>query len=173
MSVKLLIYMAVVLALSFSTAFAAEEAGGGQNVGQDESAVFPSQGKAQLAATPDAAQGAISAKPENGKEDTDKIKERQEKKYWCERSAYHRKRIENAQYEVDKETELLSDLRDEVSAQTGKDKKFTEKKINKTQEKLTNAQKVLKDRESDLARLDDEARKKNIPSGWLQCQPSW
>ncbi len=173
MSGKLFIYIAIVLALNFSTAFAAEESGRGQNVGQDESAISPSQGKAQLAATPDAAQGAISAKPENGKEDPEKIKERQEKKYWCERSAYHRKRIENAQYEVDKEAELLSDLRDEVSAQAGKDKKFTEKKISKTQDKLTNAQKLLKDRESDLARLDDEARKKNIPAGWLQCQPTW
>lgn len=171
MLVKLLIYLALIIALSFSTAFAVDEAGRGQSVGQDDSAILTNQGKAQSAGTPDAARGAISVKPGDGKEDTEKIKERQEKEYWCKRSAYHRKRIEDAQYEVDKETELLSDLRDEVSMETGKDKKFIEKKINKTQDKLTSAQKLLKDREGDLARLKDEARRKNIPSGWLQCPP--
>src|SRR5208282_3797429 len=140
MSAKLLIYLALIPALSFSTAFAMGEEGGGQNVGHDDSAILSNHGNAQLTATPDAARGAISVKPGDGKEDTEKIKERQEKEYWCKRSAYHRKRIEDAQYEVDKETELLSDLRDEVSMETGKDKKFTEKKINKTQDKLISAQ---------------------------------
>lgn len=173
MPVKLLIYLALILALNFSTAFAGDGADRGQNVGQDDSAMPPSHGKEQSTGTPDAAPRAISVKPGDGKEDAETIKERQEKKYWCERFAYHKKRIEDAQYEVDKETELLSDLRDEASMETGKDKKFTEKKINKTQDKLTNAQKLLKDREGDLARLKDEAHRKNIPSGWLQCQPVW
>ena len=173
MPVKLLIYLSLILVLSFSTAFAVDEAGRGQNVGQDNSAIPAKQGKAQSEGTPDAALGAISVKPGDGKEDAEKIKERQEKEYWCKRSAYHRKRIEDAQYEVDKEAELLSDLRDEVSMETGKDKKFIEKKINKTQDKLIGAQKLLKDREGDLSRLEDEARRKNIPSGWLQCPCVW
>jgi len=173
MSVKLLIYLALVPVLSFSAAFAIGEEGMGQNVGHVDSAILANQGRAQLTATQDAAQGALPVTPGDGKEDTEKIKERQEKEYWCERSAYHRKRIEDAQYEVDKETELLSDLRDEVSTETGKDKKFIEKKINKTQDKLTSAQKLLKDRENDLARLQNEAHRKNIPSGWLQCRPAW
>ncbi len=173
MSVRLLIYLATILAVSFSTAFAIERVGTGQNVGRDDNAILANQGNAQLAGTPDAARGAMSAEPGGGKEDSEKIKELQEKEYWCKRSAYHRKRIENAQYEVDKETELLSELRDEVSTETGRDKKFIEKKINKTKDKLTSAQKLLKDRESDLARLEDEAHRKNIPSGWLQCQSVW
>ena len=171
MSARLLIYLALILALSFSPAFAIEEAGRGQNAGHDDSTIIANQGNAQL--TPDAALGAIYVKPGDGKEDTKKIKELREKEYWCKRSAYHRKRIENAQYEVDKEAELLSDLRDEVSMETGRDKKFNEKKISKTQDKLTSAQKQLKDRQSDLARLEDEAHRKNIPSGWLQCPSAW
>ncbi len=146
----MLIYPALILALSFSIAFA----GSGQNVGHDDSAIVATQGNAQLTGTPDAAQGAV-------------------KKYWCERSVYHKKRIENAQYEVDKETELLSELSDEVSMETGRDKKFIENKITKTQDKLTSAQKQLKDRQSDFARIEDEARRKNIPSGWLQCPSAW
>ncbi len=174
MPTKLIIYMAIILALSFSTAFAVDDAGRGQNMGPDDSAIPANRSKAQTEAMlPDAAGGAISSKPGDGKEDKGTIKERQEKKYWCERFAYHKKRIEDAQYEVDKETELLSDLRDEVSMETGKDKKFIEKQINKTQDKLTSAQKLLRDRENDLARLQDEAHRKKIPSGWLQCQPAW
>jgi exonuclease VII large subunit len=171
MSAKLLIYLTLIPALSFSTAFAIGEVGSGQNVGHDDSAVLADQGNAQLTGTPDAARGSISVKQGDGKEDTEKIEERQEKEYWCKRVAYHRKRIENAQYEVDKEAELLSELRDEFSMETGRDKNFIEKKINKTRDKLASAQKLLKDRESDLTRLEDEARRKKIPSGWLQCTP--
>ncbi len=173
MSAKLLIYIALIVALSFSTAFAVDEAGRGQNVRQDGSAILPNPGKAQAAVTPDVVPGVMSVKPGDGKDDKEKIKERQEKEYWCKRSAYHRKRTEDAQYEVDKEAELLSDLRDEVSMETGKDRKFIERQINKTQDKLTTAQKLLKDREGDLARLRDEAQRKKIPSGWLQCPPVW
>ena len=173
MSAKLLICLALIPALSFSTTSAAiGEVGSGQNVGHDDIAILANQGNVHSAGTPDAALGVTPVKPLYGKEDTGKVKELQEKEYWCKRAVYHRKRIENAQYEVDKEAELLSELRDEFSVETGRDKKFIEKKINKTQEKLTSAQKLLKDRESDLTRLEDEAHRKNIPSGWLQCTPA-
>jgi hypothetical protein len=165
---KLVIYLALIPMVCFPTAFAIGEVGSGQNVGHDNSAIFINQGKEQPAGTPDASRGAGSLKPE----DTEKIKEQQEREYWCKRAAYHRKRIDDAQYEVDKESELLSELRDEVSMETGRDKKFNEKKINKTREKLASAQKLLKDRESDLTRLEDEALRKHIPSGWLQCTPA-
>ncbi|HKN19444.1 MAG TPA: hypothetical protein VJW95_06580 [Dissulfurispiraceae bacterium] len=153
MYVRLLINLALILALSFSAAYA----------------VPSNQRDAQLTAAPDAAQVA----PVEGKEDTAKIRELQEKEYWCKRSGYHRKRIEDAQSKVDKEAELLSELRDEVSMETGKDKEFVEKKINKTQDKLTSAQKMLRDRKSDLEHIEDEAQRKNIPSGWLQCPSVW
>ena len=172
MAAKLFISLALIPALSFSTVFAIGEVGSAQDVGHDDSAILANNDNPQLTVTPDAAQGAISVKPGYGKEDPEKVKERQEKEYWCKRVAYHRKRIENAQYEVDKEAELLSELRDEFATETGRDKKFIEKKINKTKDKLTNAQKLLKDRESDLTRLEDEARRKKIPSGWLQCTPA-
>lgn|GEM_PF-2039491 len=173
MSVRLLIYLALILALSFSTAFAIEDVDKGQNIGHDDNTILANQGNTQLTGKPDAPRGALSLKPGDGKEDTEKNKELQEKEYWCKRAVYHKKRIENAQYEVDKEAELLSELRDEVSMETGRDKKFIEKKITKTRDKLTSAQKLLKDRESDLARLEDEAHRKNIPSGWLQCPSVW
>jgi len=57
--------------------------------------------------------------------------------------------------------------------ETGRDKEFIEKKINKTQDKLTSAQKMLRERKSDLERIEDEAHRKNIPSGWLQCPSGW
>jgi len=173
MSARLFIYLALIPVLSFSvTSTAMGEAGSVQNAGHNDAAILANQGNAQPAGTPDAALGVTSVAPLYGKEDTEKIKELQEKAYWCKRVVYHRKRIENAQYEVDKEAELLSELRDEVSMETGRDKKFIEKKINKTQDKLISAQKLLKDREGDLARLEDEAHRKKIPSGWLQCTPA-
>jgi hypothetical protein len=129
-------------------------------------------GGANQAAAPDTAQGTKVSNPEDGKEDPGKIKERQEKEYWCKRSAYYKKRIEKAQYEVDKEEELLSELDEASSVEAGKDKKYIDKKINKTRDKLSSAKKLLKDREGDLGRLEDEARKRHIPSEWLQCQPA-
>lgn len=124
-------------------------------------------------ATPDAAQSEKISRPQDAKEDTTSLKEQQEKEYWCKRSAYYRKRIGQAQYEVDKEDELLSELMDDEPLGTGADKKYIDKKIAKTQDKLAGAQKLLKERQRDLARLEEEARSKNIPAEWLQCRPEW
>lgn len=118
----------------------------------------------------DAAQNTKISRP---KEDTASIKEQGEKDYWCKRTAYYKKRIEKAQYEVDKEDELLSELRDTDPLETGPDKKYVDKKIAKTQEKLMDAQKLLKDRQRDLVRMEEEARSKKIPAEWLQCRPEW
>jgi hypothetical protein len=138
---------------------------------------FPSHargdGSAGQSATPAAAQSVKSSQLKDGKEDPVNLKEQQEKEYWCKRSAYYKKRIEKAQYEVDKEDELLSELKDTDATKTVEDKKYIDDKIKKTQNKLAGAQKFLKDREKDLARLEDEARRKKIPSEWLQCQPVW
>ncbi|MBF0558568.1 MAG: hypothetical protein HQL08_07280 [Nitrospirae bacterium] len=125
------------------------------------------------AANPDPAQSGKISRPKDAKEDTASIKEQQDKEYWCKRAAYYKKRIEKAQYEVDKEDELLSELTDAGSLETGADKKYIDKKIAKTQDKLVSAQKLLKDRQRDLARLEDEARTKKIPAEWLQCRPVW
>jgi len=109
----------------------------------------------------------------SSKEDSASLKEQQDKEYWCKRSAYYKKRIEKAQYEADKEDELLSELRDSGSLETGADKKYIDKKIAKTEDRLASAQKFLKDRQGDLVRLEEEARSKNIPAEWLQCRPAW
>ena len=115
-----------------------------------------------------AAQASVS-KPESGNEEPAKTKEEAEKEYWCKRSAYYKKRIGQAQYEIDKQEVLLSDLKDAASKEAGKDKKYIDRKIKKTQDNLINANKLLKDREKDLARIEDEARRKKIPPAWLQC----
>lgn len=122
---------------------------------------------------PSAAEAVKSAKISAPAGDTASAKEREEKDYWCKRTAYYKKRIEKAQYEVDKEDELLSELRDTDPLETGADKKYIDKKIAKTQEKLVGAQKLLRDRQGDLARLEEEAHSKNIPPDWLQCRPEW
>ncbi len=125
---------------------------------------FPGHAHGETA-SPEAARGAKASKPENKNEDPDKT-------YWCNRSAYYKKRIENARYEVNKEEALLSDLRDAAAEETGKDKKYIARKIRQTEDNLTKANKILKERESDLARIEDEARKKKIPPEWLRCEPA-
>jgi hypothetical protein len=131
---------------------------------------FPSRTRAETV-SPEASTGAKASKPESTIEHPDKTKEPQEKEYWCKRSAFHKKRIEQAQSEIDREEALLSDLKDAASEETGKNRKYIDKKIQKTLNNLANAHKLLKDREKDLARIEDEAHKKNIPPGWLQCEP--
>jgi len=97
-------------------------------------------------------------------------KENQEKSYWCKRVAYYKKRIDQAEYEVNKKEEVLSDLRDSASKETGNDKKYLHTKIKKTEKNLAGAHKVLKERKQDLSRIEDEAQKKNIPPEWLKCE---
>jgi len=130
-------------------------------------------GSAGQASTQAAAQSAKASSLNDGKDDPVNIKERQEKDYWCKRSAYYKKRIEKAQYEVDKEDELLSELKDTGAPVKGEDKMYVDNKIKITQDRLSGAQKLLKDRKRELARIEDEAHRKNIPSEWLQCRPQW
>lgn len=93
-----------------------------------------------------------------------------EREYWCHKAYQYNQKIEKAQDEVKKTESELSDLKDTGSQSSFKKKRALEKKIKNAQKRLDGARKRLGYAEKDLSFVEDEARRKDIPPGWLRCQ---
>ena len=99
-----------------------------------------------------------------------RIREQQEQEYWCKKATLYKRKIENAQDEVEEWEKRLSELRDSDFQGSTKKKKIVEKNIKISQKKLERAKKQLEYTERDLSDLEEEAHRKEIPPGWLRCQ---
>jgi len=100
--------------------------------------------------------------------DTDrKYKERRisgehEMEYWCKKARTINRRIED-----DRET--VKEIGDQA-VEPGTRRSSSRKKTATLEKKLDKAKKRLRNSESDLKDLEDEAHRKGIPPGWLRCQ---
>ena len=81
---------------------------------------------------------------------------------WCKRARAQKKKIAQAQYDLDKAKKDLS---------AAKEKDFRgNKKSTRLQDRVERAKQRLSDEEQEMNDLEDEARRKSIPPGWLRCQ---
>ncbi|MCL4476034.1 MAG: hypothetical protein M1508_07400 [Nitrospirae bacterium] len=94
------------------------------------------------------------------KEKAQKIKKEREKEYWCKKATQYRKKIEMANDDI---AEAEKELSGESSVLSYKKKRVAQDKLNKAKRRLKYAEK-------DLAEIEEEARRKEIPPGWLRCQ---
>ncbi len=86
-------------------------------------------------------------------------KEHQESESWCKKANSARRRIEKAQDEI---LEAKKELSEEDMGR--------KKKAAALRKKLGKAEKLKEYAERDLSDLEEEARRKDIPPGWLRCQ---
>lgn len=95
---------------------------------------------------------------ETKKEEVEGKKELREQEYWCKKATSYKRKIERGRDDI-------SEMEKELSAETGKRKKniALEKRIAKARKQIAYVEK-------DMADFEDEARRKDIPPGWLRCQ---
>ncbi|MBZ0158198.1 MAG: hypothetical protein K8I29_18535 [Alphaproteobacteria bacterium] len=148
-------------------------AGAGSTTAQGEGQVYTNRDLKQYRNPSDARQEKRSAKAGDKKEDAAKAKERQEQEYWCKRAQFHRKKIEKAQREMEKAEAKRAALQEDAAGAAGQKKKTLEKNIKNTERRLQSARKELAERERDLGGIEEEARRKGVPPGWLRCQFDW
>ena len=96
--------------------------------------------------------------------------DQKEQEYWCLKGKQTRRKIERCRDEVRALKELISEFSGTESNAQGKQKTEAGKNVRKTEKNLTAAQKRLKEKERLLADLEEEAHRKNVPTGWLLCQ---
>ncbi|MDP2753171.1 MAG: hypothetical protein Q8P40_02140, partial [Nitrospirota bacterium] len=94
-------------------------------------------------------------------EKAQKIKEEQEKEYWCKKTIQYKNKIEKIKEEI-------AEAEKELSGENSMYLSYKEKKA--IQKKIKSEKKKLKYAENDLAEFEDEAHRKGIPPGWLRCQ---
>ncbi len=104
--------------------------------------------------TPDMKKDRTEAREEKARART----ERQNQEYWCKKATSYNRKIEKGRDEV---SALEKDLADE---------NLSHKKRAPLEKKLTKARKQLIYLEKDLTDFEDEARRKDVPPGWLRCQ---
>lgn len=163
---KFMVFLAIVCAIGFLPVNAVCE-----NTAQKELPVFTNQDIEKYRNPSDTKKTATKTDRTSEKsEKSQKIKEEREQEYWCKKATQYNRKIEMLQDEVKEREKELSDLKDPLSQGTPGKKKSIERNIKSTQKKLDGARKRLKYAEKDLAEIEDEAHRKDIPPGWLRCQ---
>lgn len=94
--------------------------------------------------------------------DAREAKNNQERERWCKRANEQKKKIEKAQYDVQSAEKALRH-EEEKDLHGGK-------KSKQLRDKLQLAKRKLANEERDLSDIENEARRKEIPPGWLRCQ---
>jgi hypothetical protein len=89
--------------------------------------------------------------------------QQQEKNYWCSKAQAYQTKIDRARDRVEDVAKLASD----ESGGTA----FCESRLKKpTRRKCERAKKDLKEAERELQYLQEDARREDVPPGWLRCQ---
>ena len=94
--------------------------------------------------------------------DARQAKDNQERERWCKRVNTQKKKIEKAQYDVQSAEKALKH-EEEKDFHSGKKTKQLKDKVETARRKLANE-------ERDMSDIENEARRKGIPPGWLRCQ---
>jgi hypothetical protein len=95
---------------------------------------------------------------ETAEEKAREKKEQLDRENWCKRANSYKRKIERAQDEI-------SEIEKDFSAE-----KMSQKKKIALDKKLRKAEKKKEYAEKDFADLEEEARRKDVPPGWLRCQ---
>ncbi|BCB95220.1 hypothetical protein JZK55_01420 [Dissulfurispira thermophila] len=130
-----------------------------------------SETKARTAGSPESRR--LSGMRIETKEKAEKTRGHKEKEYWCKRATFYKNKIERAESEIAAAEGKLTELKEAALRETGKKRRIIEADIKKIEKKLKEIKRKRKENEKDLNRLEDEAHRKNIPSGWLRCQFDW
>ena len=89
-------------------------------------------------------------------------KDKKEQERWCKQANDRRKKIEKAQYDVNKAEKNLVREKEKSSSSSKKNKQL--------QNSLDQAKRRLSVEERELHDLENEAHRKGVPPGWLRCQ---
>lgn len=100
----------------------------------------------------------VSSRNETKKESAARLQPRKDGEYWCKKATSYRRKIEKGRDDI---SSIEKDLSDE---------NLSRKKRTPLEKRLAKAQKQVAYLEKDLADFEDEARRKDIPPGWLRCQ---
>jgi hypothetical protein len=99
---------------------------------------------------------------EERKMDARMAKDNLERERWCKRTTAQRRKIEKAQYEV-RTTEKALKHEEERDVHDTKKSKQLRDRLEQDKRKLTVAEGEMND-------IENEARRKGVPPGWLRCQ---
>jgi multidrug resistance efflux pump len=94
-----------------------------------------------------------------------KAKDEHDKKYWCTRGSYYRKKVDRARDGLTKAEKAFS--KKEQDYHTGK---IGSAAYDKAQKNLEKARLDLTQAEKNLNDVENEAYRQWIPPGWLRCQ---
>ncbi|MBI4683984.1 MAG: OmpH family outer membrane protein [Nitrospirae bacterium] len=153
---KFLLCIMTVLAISVCSVVTGEE-----NTIQKEEQSFTNKDLEKYREPSDNRMLAPRDRIEAKKGKAEKIKEQQEKEYWCKKATQYRNKTEKIKEELT-ETEKALSAEGVISSSYSK-KKEIEKKRGKLQKQLKYA-------EQDLSNLEAEAHRSSVPPGWLRCQ---
>lgn len=136
----------------------------GSAFGEDkkEAPVYTNQDIEKYKRPSDSKPGVVRTdKAERKKEKSQKSKEEHEKEYWCKTASSYKKKIEKIKDDI-------AEAEKELSGESSMSLSYKKKKT--IQNKITKSKKQLRYAEKDLAGLEDEAHRKEVPPGWLRCQ---
>ncbi len=157
---RVLFVLIIVLVIGLFPVIAA----GADTASQTEAPVFTNQDTEKYKTPADNNPSVIKTKMDKATEKSEKaqkIKEEQEKEYWCKKTIQCKNKIEKIKEEI-------AEAEKELSGENSMHLSYKEKKA--IQKKIKSEKKKLKYAENDLAEFEDEAHRKGIPPGWLRCQ---
>ena len=96
--------------------------------------------------------------------------DKKEQDYWCRKATQINKKIAKDKEKTGELTVRLTEISEAESHVLGAQRTKLSKQRAKTEKDLKTAGKHLKERQGELAAIEDEAHRKGVPPGWLRCQ---